>query len=63
MIAHGDHVFLARQSSEVAVQEDQQRPSAVVAEAELNPFVIDESDVGEQVALADHELSGHVRFM
>jgi len=61
MIAHRDHVFLARQSSEVAVQDDQQGPSAVVAEPELSPFLIDESDVRQRVALADHVVGGHVR--
>lgn len=54
VVAHGGHVFLAWQSSEVAVQDEQQRPATVIAEAERAPFVIDEGDVREWVALADH---------
>ena len=34
VVAHGDHVLLARQSSEVAVQHEQERSATVVAEAE-----------------------------
>ncbi len=33
-VAHGEHVFLARQSGEMTVQDEQQRSAAVVAEPE-----------------------------
>ncbi len=61
VIAHGDHVFLAGQSSEVAVEHQHERSTSVVAEAPGVPFVIDEGDVGEQVALADHGEGAHAR--
>ena len=57
VIAHGDHVFLTRQSSEVPVQGQYQRSTAMLLETALTPFVIDEDDSGNQVALADHALA------
>ncbi len=59
VVAHGEHVFLAGQSSEVAVQNEHERSSAVIAEPEQCAFVIDEGDVGEQVTLADHAIVRH----
>ena len=34
VVAHGDHVFLTRQSSQVAMQHEHQRPAPMVAEPE-----------------------------
>lgn len=62
MIAHGDHVFLARQSSKVSVQDQHERPAAMLLEAPPTPFVIDEDDGRDHVALADHAVGGHERF-
>lgn len=59
VIAHGDHVFLARQSSEVAVQDQHQRATAMVVESPPMSVVIDEGDVREHVTLADHLSVGH----
>lgn len=61
MVAHGDHMFLARHSSEVAVQHEHERPAAVAAEPPGTAFVIDEGDVGEHITLADHAIVGHAR--
>jgi hypothetical protein len=63
VVAHGDHVLLARQSSEVAVQHEHERPAAVVAEPPGTAFVIDEGDVGEHITLADHATVVHAFTM
>ena len=57
VVAHGDHVFLAGESSEVAVQDQHEWPAALVAEPPGSAFVIDEGDVGEELALADQNLA------
>jgi hypothetical protein len=46
VIAHGDHVFLARQSSKVAVQHQHERSPAMVGRAPPLAGVIDELEVG-----------------
>lgn len=50
VIAHGDHVFLAGQSSQVPVQDQHKRPAAHLGGTPRCTLVIDEFDVGEQVA-------------
>ena len=50
VIAHGEHVFLAGQSSEVAMQDQQQGPTAMFAESPEVAVRIAEVDVGERVA-------------
>ena len=62
VIAHGDHVFLAGQSSQVAVQDQHDRPTAMVLETPRVPFVIDEADRRNQIALADHVQGDHARL-
>ncbi|MGE0307640.1 MAG: hypothetical protein AB7Q27_17980, partial [Acidimicrobiia bacterium] len=59
VVAHGDHVFLAGQSSKVAVQHEYQRTSVLVGGAPDLAGVIDEFDVRERVADAE----GHVRVL
>ena len=57
VIAHGDHVFLTRQSSEMPVQHQQQRCAVVVAETPRLPVVIDERDIGQQSPFVDLAVS------
>jgi hypothetical protein len=54
MTAHGDHVLLARQSSKVSVQHQQQRSAPMVAEPPGGSLVIDERHIGNQIPLPDH---------
>ena len=61
MIAHGDHVLLARQSSEVAMQHQQQWPTAMIAEAPRAAVVVDEGEVGEQLPFIDDGKRAHAR--
>ncbi len=61
MVADGDHVLLARQSSKVPVQHKDQRAAPLGAEPPRAPLVIHEGDVGKEVALADHVI-GHARL-
>ena len=63
VIAHGDHVFLAGQSSEVAVQDHHEEPLAMFAEPPRLPFVVDEGEIGERVTFADHVVGFHVCIM
>jgi hypothetical protein len=50
VIAHGDHMFLAGQSSKVPVQDQHEWPAAQVGAAPRLTFVIDKFDVWERVA-------------
>ena len=58
-IAHGDHMFLTRQSSKVTVQHQYERASAVITGAPDLACVIDEFEVREWVADAEC----HVRVL
>ena len=49
VIAHGDHVFLAGQSSQVPVQDQHEWSATHLGGAPRPTFVIDELDIGEQV--------------
>lgn len=62
VIAHGDHMLLARQSSKVTVQHQQQRTTSMVTEPERDAVMVDEVDIGDQIAHADDVPGGHVRF-
>ena len=46
VIAHGDHVLLARQSSQVPVQDQHQRPAGVCRDAPRLQVLVDQVDVG-----------------
>jgi hypothetical protein len=59
VIAHGDHVFLAGQSSKVAMEHQYERASAVITVAPYLAGVIDEFEVREWVADAEC----HVRVL
>lgn len=61
VIAHDDHVFLAWQSSQVTMQDQQQRSAAMILEPPWRTFMIDEGDFGEEFALVDHVRGGHAR--
>jgi hypothetical protein len=61
VITHGDHVLLAGQSSEMAVQDEHQRTAAMITQAERQAVVIDEDDLWEHIALTDRLVFGHVR--
>ena len=61
VIAHGDHVLLARQSSEVTMQYQQQWPTAMIAEPPRAAVVVDEGEVGEQLPLVDDGKRAHAR--
>jgi len=61
VIAHGDHVFLTRQSSQVSVQHEQHRRAAMIAEPPRRRLVIDERDVGDEIPLVDHGDGVHLR--
>ncbi len=50
VIAHGDHVFLAWQSSEVSVQDQHERSAAHVSGSPWPTVVVDEFEVGKRVA-------------
>lgn len=57
VIAHGDHVFLARQSSEVSVQDQHKRMSALVESAPGLSSMVNKFNVGKLVADAQgHEM-------
>ena len=56
VIAHGDHVFLAGQSSQVPVQDQHQWSSSQLGRAPRPTVVVDKLDVGERVA----DVEGHV---
>jgi hypothetical protein len=58
VIAHGDHVFLAGQSSEVPVQDEHEWPATHLGGAPRPTLVIDELDIGERVTdVEDHVVS------
>ena len=61
MVAHGDDVLLAGQAGEMPMQDEHDRAATVVAEAPRSSLVIDEGDVGKQVALVDHAAASHAR--
>jgi hypothetical protein len=61
MPAHGEHVLLARQSSEVAVQDEQEDATTVIGRAPRSAVVIDEGDVGDRVAEPDGGRRRHRR--
>jgi len=48
-IAHGDHVFLAGQSSQMAVEHQHDRPPPEVGGAPRLALVVDERDVGQTI--------------
>ena len=56
VIAHGDHVFLAGQSSEMPVQDEHDWSAARLGGSPRSTIVVDELDIGERVT--DDE--GHV---
>lgn len=56
VIAHGDHVFLAGQSSEVPVQDQYQWPPSHLGRAPRLTLVVDELEVGEIVT----DLEAHI---
>lgn len=59
-IAHGDHVLLARQSSEMAVEHQHQRTTLLVGRSPRPTGVVDEFQIGGQwVAGAKRSLLGH----
>ena len=49
MVAHGDHVFLARQSSKVSVKGQHQRPAELIDRAPCAAVLVDEFDDRERV--------------
>ena len=55
VIAHGDHVFLAGQSSEVPMQHQHEWSPTHLGGAPRPTLVIDELDIGQRVA----DLDGH----
>ena len=56
VIAHGDHVFLAGQSSEVPVQDQHEWSPSKLGRSPWPPLMVGELDVGERVTDAE----GHV---
>ena len=56
VIAHGDHVFLAGQSSKVPVQDQHEWSAAHLGGAPRSTLVVDEFDVRERVT----DVEGHV---
>ena len=61
MIAHGDHVFLARQSSEMTVQDQHQRSPPHLARLPRPTVVVDEFDVRQRLAHAQGHRVGDRR--
>ncbi len=57
VIAHGDHMFLTRQSSKVSMEYQYQRAASLVGGTPDLPVVIDEFDIGKQIA----DTQRHVR--
>lgn len=53
VVAHGDHVFLAGQSSEVPVQHQNEWSSSHLDGAPGSTLVVDEFDIGQHVADVD----------
>lgn len=60
MIAHGDHVFLAGQSSEMPVQDQHDRPTPHLGSAPRPSIVVDELDVRERVTDGEGHLASPV---
>lgn len=60
VIAHGDHVFLAGQSSEVPVQDQHQWPPSHLGRPPRLTLVIDELEVGENVTDLEAHLGAPV---
>jgi hypothetical protein len=58
-VTHGDDMFPARQSSQVLVQDQHEHPAEMVGWSPWSSFVIDEGDIGEATALADHARRRH----
>lgn len=59
VFAHGEHVFLAGQSSEVAVQYQHHRTATVGAQHPRPPVLIDQLDVGDGIS----ETKGHALIL
>lgn len=55
VVAHGDHVFLARQSSQVPVQDQHKWSATHLGCAPRPTLMVDEFDVGKRVA----DVEGH----
>jgi phosphatidylglycerophosphate synthase len=53
LIAHGEHMFLARQSSEVAMQNQHHRSPAMVLDSPLLAVVVNQGNVWKQVTYTD----------
>jgi hypothetical protein len=59
VVAHGDHVFLARQSSEVSVKDQHQRPPELIDRAPCGPVLVDKFDGWEWVSDMECLSGGH----
>ena len=58
VLAHGKHVLLAGQSSEMSVENEYDHPTPVLAEAPGLAAVVDEVDIGHVVAHPQRHPSG-----
>ncbi len=59
VVAHGEHVFLARQSSEVSVKDQHHRPAELINRAPRSAVLVDEFDGGELVTDVECFPGGH----
>lgn len=50
VVAHGDHMFLARQSGQMTVQHEHHRPTGLIGESPRAKVMVDQGDVGHLVA-------------